>query len=1077
MPAALDSGLGDSLGSVIFGTGSGGVGLGGGILGTGSSGVGLGSGPQGSGAGAQGGTAAVVLTVQNLNDKGAGSLRQAILDADSTGGSGQDTITFTPGLTGSINLRSALPDLQGTIDLEGPGAGQVTVQRSAAPHFGIFNVPGGATVTVAGLTIANGKASSGGGISNAGSLTVTDCVLSKNTADFGAGGGIFNNGGTVTLVRSVVRDSGGTGVYSSGGEVAVTDSTISGSAGTGFGGGVSNGGTMTITNSTISGNTAAFGGGIFDSGTLTVASCTVSGNTALGNSISPGTGGGISTGPLSGVGVTILDSIIARNTGSGRPDVDGTVTSLGHNLIGDGTGSSGFAAAAGDQVGTPANPVDPRLGPLQDNGGPTPTMALLAGSPAIDAADPNNFPATDQRGVARPQHGGGNGSALPDMGAYEANLFASTPTLAAASDSGIPGDNITNVNRPTFTGTAGTGTTVTLLAGSTVLGSAVADNVTGAWSITSSTLGDGAHSITASAKDAAGHTGVPSTALRVMIDTQAPTSTIAFPGSGTYDASSWTGSLSGGSSDATSGVQAVQISVRQGSTGLFWRGDGTGFSSSTEVFRTAVGTTSWSLAFPGSNFPSGGSYTVHAQATDVAGNVEAGSTVSFAVLGPVQATGVAVRGTEGAAFMGQAVATFTDPANGNPGGTAYTATIDWGDGAAGIPDVTPGTVSGADANGVFTVRGNHTYAEEGSYTVTTTVHKPKAFGATATSTGTVFDPAVQATGTAVSATEGSAFTGGAVATFTDRGSAGPNAGDPTGTPYTATIDWGDGTPGHPDVTPGTISGPDGSGVFTVRGNHTYTEEGSYTVTTTIHHENAPDATATSTAMVFDPAVRATGTAVSATEGSAFTGLVVATFTDPAGVDPDAANAAGTAYKATIDWGDGSAVTTGEIAQSGNLFTVRGSHTYAAAAHYTVTTTIDHEGAPPQVVTSTADVTSTTPVISDVTSQVNFTPRRIRFNPMTRRSRVRLHIRNRSDSAIQGPLFLVLDKLPHKVRLRGPDGFAQTHLIAGSPYRVVPIGGNGLLTPGQDVTVVLEFLNPLRRRITFTPRVLAGAGLP
>jgi hypothetical protein len=343
-------------------------------------------------------------------------------------------------------------------------------------------------------------------------------------------------------------------------------------------------------------------------------------------------------------------------------------------------------------------------------------------------------------------------------------------------------------------------------------------------------------------------------------------------------------------------------------------------------------------------------------------------------------------------------------------------------------------------------------------------------------------------GMAVSAAEGAGFTGQAVATFTDPGSSVPDAGDPGGTPYTATIDWGDGTPGQPDVTPGTISGPDGSGVFTVRGDHTYAEEGSYPVTTTIHYDGSPAATATTTVLVTDPAVRATALAVSATEGTGFTGQAVATFTDAGGAEPNASDVGGTPYTATIDWGDGSAASTGTISRSGDLFTVRGSHAYAATGQYTVTTTIGHEGAPAQVVTGTATVVAPTgpgapppgspaPELTDITGQVGFAPGGIRVHPVGRRARVRLQISNRSGNAIQGPLYLVLENLPRNVRLRGPGGFTRTHLTAGSPYRALPVGAKGLFAPGQELTLVLDFLNPSGRRIRFTPHVLAGAGLP
>jgi hypothetical protein len=92
--------------------------------------------------------------------------------------------------------------------------------------------------------------------------------------------------------------------------------------------------------------------------------------------------------------------------------VEGTLTSLGHNLIGDGSGGSGYAAT--DLVGTSANPIDPKLGPLQDNGGPTWTMALLPGSPAIGAGGPSDSE-WDQRGPGYP----GSFNGATDIGAYE----------------------------------------------------------------------------------------------------------------------------------------------------------------------------------------------------------------------------------------------------------------------------------------------------------------------------------------------------------------------------------------------------------------------------------------------------------------------------------------------------------------------------------------------------------------------------------------------------------------------------------------------------------------------------------
>jgi len=180
-------------------------------------------------------------------------------------------------------------------------------------------------------------------------------------------------------------------------------------------------------------------------------------------------------------------------------------------------------------------------------------------------------------------------------------------------------------------------------------------------------------------------------------------------------------------------------------------------------------------------------------------------------------TVVGVSASEGAAFGNAAVATFTDP-GGAEVLTDYSATINWGDGTNST-----GTIS--VSGGVFTVAGSHTYAEEGSYTVSATISHDSAASASATGTATVTDPAVVPNGIASSGSEGAAFSSAAVATFTDPG------GVEALTDYAATINWGDGS-----SSTGTIS-VSGS-VFTVAGSHTYAEEGSYTVSTTISHDSA-----------------------------------------------------------------------------------------------------------------------------------------------------------------------------------------------------------------------------------------------
>ena len=170
---------------------------------------------------------------------------------------------------------------------------------------------------------------------------------------------------------------------------------------------------LTLTSSTVSGNFGREGGGIWNrvDATLTLTDSTVSGNTA---SID---GGGINN-SFSGTG-ELANSIIAGNGAPTGPDCTGSPTSVGHNLIGTNDGCN-FTRATGDLVN-----VDPKLGPLADNGGPTFTHALLPGSPAIDAGDRASCRGTDQRGVARPVDGDGDGDGIPvcDIGAFEASIL------------------------------------------------------------------------------------------------------------------------------------------------------------------------------------------------------------------------------------------------------------------------------------------------------------------------------------------------------------------------------------------------------------------------------------------------------------------------------------------------------------------------------------------------------------------------------------------------------------------------------------------------------------------------------
>jgi CSLREA domain-containing protein len=286
--------------------------------------------------------------------------------------------------------------------IEGGGIGLVnssltltatTVDRNVAGDVGGGLVVTGASsvLTVNGSTVRRNVASSSGGGILALSATLTNSAISGNTASID-GGGI--NAGTVTL----------------------TNSTVSGNSASERGGGI-NANTATLTNSTVSGNSAAIeGGGLFAT-SATLLNCTVVENIA-------NTGGGLFH--VAGGTFSVKNTIVALNLlafgGIGPEAFGASFTSRGHNLIGDGTASNGFTNGVnGDIVGTAINPIDPKLGPLQNNGGRNKTHALLGGSPAIDRGDNANLPPTDQRGSGFPRKkdGNGDGVARVDIGAFE----------------------------------------------------------------------------------------------------------------------------------------------------------------------------------------------------------------------------------------------------------------------------------------------------------------------------------------------------------------------------------------------------------------------------------------------------------------------------------------------------------------------------------------------------------------------------------------------------------------------------------------------------------------------------------
>jgi hypothetical protein len=386
-----------------------------------------------------------VRTVTTTRDDGPGSLRHAI-DVAAPG----DVVKFALRLPAVIVLTKTLV-IDQDLTVLGPGSGELTVMRSYgthAPSFRLFDVEAG-VVTLAGMTLRNGSAFSGtnihdnvgGAILNRGSLTVSNCVITGNSApttDWGASASPRLSVGF------------GAGIFSdTGSQLSIVNSTVSDNQASGAGGAVCNhyAESFVATGSTLSGNVAEVqGGGLnFQGLSGLLQNCTLSGNSTRANG--PGSAYLLITFPGETAKLTLTACTIARNVGStngactvamldtsdctnkllstlfannGGPNffLDGNpvIITLGHNLDSDGT--SGLVNGAnGDQVGTLASPIDAKLGPLQNNGGPTLTVALLPGSPALGAAacsDALGAPLpVDQRGFPRPQ------VTACDIGAFE----------------------------------------------------------------------------------------------------------------------------------------------------------------------------------------------------------------------------------------------------------------------------------------------------------------------------------------------------------------------------------------------------------------------------------------------------------------------------------------------------------------------------------------------------------------------------------------------------------------------------------------------------------------------------------
>ena len=343
-------------------------------------------------------------------------------------------------------------------------------------HFGggLYNASKGG-LELNNCTISNNLAEFGGGLENAGQATLSDITFSGNSAS-NSGGGLENfAAGILSLTNSKIQNNNaavnGGGLYGAGGTSKVANCTISGNTATKFGGGVyvAANGSIAISSTTISNNSAEFGGGLENAGIATLTACSIAGNstsssgagledfadslalsecTITGN-VSGKSGGGLYT-RNSSASATILASTISGNTatvaGAGVYDYDGSVgltdtivagNSAGtagdiggphdsavigtHNLIGTG-GSGGLQANNHNLIG-----ANPDLAPLGSYGGPTQTMALLPGSPAIGVGLALNGISNDERGEPI--------GTTVDLGAFQSQGFTLTPVSGSTPQS------------------------------------------------------------------------------------------------------------------------------------------------------------------------------------------------------------------------------------------------------------------------------------------------------------------------------------------------------------------------------------------------------------------------------------------------------------------------------------------------------------------------------------------------------------------------------------------------------------------------------------------------------------------
>ena len=393
------------------------------------------------------------IVVMNLNTSGSGSLAAAVSSAHSN-----DTITFAPGLSGAITVNAPLTFQAGVtnVSINGPAGGGIVVSGGGVSE--VFSIAAGESVTLANLEITGGASAFGGAIANAGTLTINNCLIDKNTATASVNGllGISGGGG-------IVNQSTGTLAINNS---AIVNNTVQNglvSVGAISGGGVENlGGKVTLTNCTVADNSikntvnalTESGAGLenTNNGTMTLVNCTVTGNTITALATVAGTGGGIDN--SNGSSLNLVNTIVDNPSGaSTSTDVNGSIATAVNSLFSSSTGSQILnTLLGGSLLGDVFNNNllgSGLLGSLGlNNGGTTPTIPLLGNSltnPAIGGGlNSSQLTSTlntllNNLGVSLPtvdQNDVDRGLSFLDMGAFQ-TLLPTVTTLTGNLQNGL----------------------------------------------------------------------------------------------------------------------------------------------------------------------------------------------------------------------------------------------------------------------------------------------------------------------------------------------------------------------------------------------------------------------------------------------------------------------------------------------------------------------------------------------------------------------------------------------------------------------------------------------------------------